>query len=313
MKDKSEKWYFETSGFNHLLNVIDFESFLNTRELQEIRNRKLLVSPITLWEIMLTSDDLNSDFLVFSAQNFFNKNLLATPTEIIIRYLNFAYPDNKVNYEIFTDLEIKNLWSKMTTDNSIKFVYDKEKLKKKTNLIRNISRNLPSILNNSDTLNDDAFLKSIAKVINVYYECLRDDEFLPVAADFDEYIFFKLVVTFVLILFILRLDVDSSVADSFWKETKINTADPTKMLMYFFEKYPLLFKRGPFLEMAVMAYNQVKLGKTNRGLVLDCYHMIYAPYVNWIVTGDEGFANLKQIENRYKSKITTCKRIKIWD
>lgn len=301
MTNNSEKWYFETSGFNYLLKAINFDSFLNTRELQEIKGRELLVSPITLWEIMLTDD--NSDFLVFSAQNLFNEKLLATPTEIIMRYLDFAYPANKINYPITTDLEIGNLWSKMTTDNSIKFIYDKEKLKDKTRLIRNISKNLSSILNNSVNPSADDFLKSTSKIVTVYYECLRDDGFLPKAKGFDEDILFKLVVLFVLILFILKLDIDSSVVDSFWKKENIDSSNPTNMLVYFFEKYPLILKKGPFLEMALMAYNQVKLGKTNRGLILDCYHMIYAPYVNWIVTGDEGFSNLKQVENRYERKI----------
>jgi len=31
--------------------------------------------------------------------------------------------------------------------------------------------------------------------------------------------------------------------------------------------------------------------------------MIYAPYVNWIVTGDMGFDNLKNLECHYRMKI----------
>jgi len=295
-------WYFETSGFNHLLKSIDFGSFLNTRELQKFRGRQLRISPITLWEIMLTSDDFNSDFLMFSAQNLFSEKLLATPTELIIRYLMNAYPENKINYNIDTELEIGNIWSKMTSDNSVKFDYDKSQLKEKTSLIRKISKNLPSII--SGTVNEsDFFLFNISKVVRVYYECLRDDGFLPSSSKFDEDVFFKLVILFAMLFFVLRMDFDSKVIERFWKSEGIAADDPTKILMYLFESYSELLKKGPLLEMAVMAYNQVMLGNTNRGLLLDCYHMIYAPYVNRIVTGDKGFDNLKKLEGQYSRKI----------
>lgn len=111
-----------------------------------------------------------------------------------------------------------------------------------------------------------------------------------------------------LLLFVLRLDFDSTVVESFWESANnIDVNDPTKMLICFFEKYPLLFKIGPILEMAIMAYNQILLGKPNRGLIFDCYHMIYAPYMDHIVTGDEGFVKLKSIENRYRGKLIHIK------
>lgn len=310
MKHKTEKWYFETSGFNTLKSVFDFDIFLNTRDLNEKLGRELLVSPITLWEIMLTTDDFDSDFLVFCAQNVFHKDLLATPTELIIRFLNNAYPENKINYPIYTSLALGDLWSKMTNNNSINFAYNKAALKERTSLIRMISKHLSSILSDSDNLKSNEFLSSLAKVTNIHYECLRDDGFLPDITDFEEDILFKLVVIFVLVLFIFKLDFETKTIDEFWMKSGVDASNPTEMLIHFFEKYPLIFKRGPFLEMAVMAYNQVKLGKTNRGLILDCYHMIYAPYVDFIVTGDEGFANLKIIENRYQMKITNINELK---
>lgn len=303
-------WYFETSGFNYFLESIDFESFLNTRELQKLRGRKLYVSPITLWEIMLTSDNLNSDFLVFSAQNLFSEKLLAAPTELIIRYLRNAYPENKVNYGIHTELDIGRIWSRMTTDNSVKFEYDKSKLKKKTSLIRKISNNLPSIIGGSVN-KDNQFLYNISKVISVYYECLRDDGFLSSSLKYNEEVLSKLVVLFALLFFVLRMDIDTNLIEEFWKDEEVPIDEPTKMLMHLFETYPELLKKGPLLEMAVMAYNQVMLGNTNRGLLLDCYHMIYAPYVNWIVTGDMGFDNLKKLESHYSGKIVHVSEMNI--
>ncbi len=61
----TEKVYFDTSGFNCFLENLRFGSFLNTRELQELRDRELLVSPMTIWELMLAGEDHNSDLLIF--------------------------------------------------------------------------------------------------------------------------------------------------------------------------------------------------------------------------------------------------------
>ena len=304
-------WYFETSGFNYLVGSFEFKTFLNTRELQELRGRTLYVSPITLWEIMLTSDNLHSDFLLFSAQNLFSEKLLATPTELIIRYLKNAYPENKINYDIYTELNIGKIWSKMTKDNSVNFEYSKSKLIKKTELIRNISNNLPSIIKGTIEQNKDGNLYRISEVLTVYFECLRADGFLPNSTKYDEETLNKLVVLFAMLFFVLRLDLDSNVIVKFLGDEGVPIEDPTKILTYVFENYSELFKRGPLLEMAVMAYNQVKLGNTNRGLLLDCYHMIYAPYVDWIVTGDDGFNNLKSMESRYRKKIIHVSKLGI--
>lgn len=296
-----KKWYFETSGFNHLLRSLDFDVFLNTRELQLLNKNELCVSPVTLWELMLTSDDFKSDFLIFAAQNLFSKRLLATPTEIIIRYLTHAYPENKINYDIYTDLEIGDLWSKMTTDNSVNINYDKTNLVEKTSFIRKISRNLPSIVycNVSDS---ESWIVSLSKIVDVHYECLRDDGFLPSTSKYDGEILFKLVVLMKMLFFVFRMDFDSSVVEEYWKNIECDS-NPTKRLMYLDESYPELFRVGPLLEMSVMAYNQVSIGDTNRGLLLDCYHMVYAPYVDFVVTGDEGFDDLKKLESRYTNKI----------
>ena len=304
-------WYFETSGFNHLVGSFDSKTFLNTRELQELRGRTLYVSPITLWEIMLTSDNFHSDFLLFSAQNLFSEQLLATPTELIIRYLRNAYPENKINYEIFTELNIGKIWSKMTKNNSVNFEYNKSKLIEKTELIRNISNNLPSIIKGTIEQTKDGNLYRISEVLTVYFECLRADGFLPNSTKYDEVTLNKLVVLFAMLFFVLRLDLDSSVIVEFLEDEGVPAEDPTKILTYVFENYSELFKRGPLLEMAIMAYNQVKLGNTNRGLILDCYHMIYAPYVDWIVTGDDGFNKLQSMESRYREKIIHVSKLKI--
>jgi hypothetical protein len=306
-----EKVYFETSAFNYLLKSIRFESFLNTRELQRRRGRQLFVSPVTLWEAMLTGK--NSDFLLFAAQNLFSEQMLAAPSEIIVRYLLNAYPENKVNYKIFTDLELGNIWGRMAHDNSVTFQYDKEKLREKTKFLRSISTNLSSIVKYPTITPSDPNLQGVANIVHTYYECLYDDGFLPKREGkrYDLEILYKLFILIVLVFFILNLDLDSGVIEDFWRNVGLAENDETKRVMYIFEKYPELLKRGPLLEITIMAYHQLQLGRKNRGLIMDSFHMVYAPYVDTIISADQDFSELRSQEKHYSRKLVHISEINL--
>jgi hypothetical protein len=301
----TEKVYFDTSGFNYFLGNLQFECFLNTRELQALRDRELLVSPITIWELMLAGDDQDSDFLLFSAQNFFSKRMLAAPSEIILRYLRHSYPENSVNYGIFTELRVGRIWAKMTEDNSLKFEYDKEILTQKTNFLRRISKNISSILKYPAVVPQATDIEHIAHVVNTFYECSLEDGFFEEVSGmkYDKRAFFKLYILFVLIIFVLRLDFEPEVMESFWKEEGLTDDQPTEKLMYIMEQYPELLKRGPLLELTVMAYHQFLAGSKSRGLILDSFHAIYTPYVDTIISADADFETLKQQESHYARKL----------
>ena len=260
---------------------------------------------------MLTGD--NPDFLLFSAQNLFSDNMLATPSEIIVRYLFNAYPENKVNYKIFTDLEIGNIWKRMAHDNSVTFQYDKEKLKGKTKFLRSISKNLSAIVKYPTIKLADPYLQNVANIVHTYYECLYDDGFLPKnkGTKYNQEILYKLFVLIILVLFILRLDLDSGVIEQFWHNVGIAEDEQTKRMMYIFEKYPELLRRGPILEITIMAYHQLQLGRKNRGLILDSFHMIYAPYVNTIISADKDFSELRAQEQQYERKLVHVSEINL--
>lgn len=298
-----EKVYFETSAFNYLLEKIPFESFLNTRELQRMRGRLLYVSPITLWEMMLTAD--NPDFFIYSAQNLFSEQMLASPSEMIIRYLLNSYPANKVDYEIFSDLDMAEIWKRMAHDNSVTFNYDKNQLKQKTNLLWGISKNLGSIIRYPAVKPHDEFLQSIAIVVNTHFECLQRDDFLPNidSARYDHRILYKVFVLIVFMIFILRIDIDNSATDKFWNNIGLGNDEANEKLIHIFENYPELFKCGPILEISIMTYHQLQSGKVNRGTILDSLHMVYAPCVNTIISSDSNFVDLKLKEERYKHKL----------
>lgn len=74
----------------------------------------------------------------------------------------------------------------------------------------------------------------------------------------------------------------------------VGISDTFERLKYLIRKYEVLIYRGPFLEMALMAYNQIKeIKKSSRGLFFDCLHSIYFLYIDFFITNDEHFQMLK--------------------
>ncbi len=305
MENFVERVYFETSAFNYFLNKLHWESFLGTRELQTRLGRELYISPITAWELML-SRQVDSDFMLYAAQNLFSENMLATPGELVTRYIRNAYPSNEINYSYFTDQDIGKVWDKMTRDNSVTMIYDQDELLEKTKFLRNISSNLSAIVRFPDVHIGPDILQHIASVVHTVYECLERDGFLTrwkKKTKYDVKILAKIYVIWIMGIFLLRFDLYNSPVERFWEEEALNTDDPVARLMHVTETYQELLHVGPIIEMTMMSYHQLTLGRKNRGLLLDSMHCIYAPYVHTILTADEDFRQLAIQETHYGRKM----------
>lgn len=299
--------YLETSGLNYLLDNLDHDAVIGTKEFQLRQKTKFVFSPVTLWEVMLNSNKDKADKMLFYMQSLGTEKLLASPSELITRYLEFSYPENNVNYDVFSNSDIGNVWTKMVHDSKKTMVYDLAKLKKHTYFLRKISKKFNQLVTSNQDLdqNLDQDLESIKLIINLLYECLKRDGFLnnEMTKDLNKEKYFKIVILFVLIIFYFRADIVSSCVEPFLKKTGIFDRNPTALLGNIFEKYNDILYVGPIAELSIMAYNQVENGSTNRGLILDCYHMIYAPYTNAIITSDVVFSNIKNMEKHYHWKV----------
>lgn len=305
-----ERVYFETSAFNYFLNALRWESLLGTRELQKKLGRELYISPVTAWELML-SRQIDSDFMLYAAQNLFSPNMLATPGEIVTRYLRNAYPKNEVNYNYFTDQEIGKVWERMTQDNSVTMVYDQDELLEKTKLLRIVSSNLSAIVCYPDMRVDSDILQNIAHIVHTVYECLDQDGFLTRWKNtrYDVRRLAKIYVIWIMGIFLLRFDLYNSPVENFWAEEALKSDDSVTRLMHITETYHELLYIGPIIEMTMMSYHQLALGRKNRGLLLDSMHCIYAPYVHTILTADEDFRQLAIQESHYVKKLKHVKEI----
>lgn len=299
--------YLETSAFNFLIENVGLPKFELTRAYQRRKGVIFVTSPMVLWEIMLNSDRERADMMLMAAQALFDPILLGTPTELTTRYLRSAYPQNAVNYDIRSGLSWTGLWAQMTRDFGRSMTYDFANLVRKSKPIRDISKNLASVIGNTAHPSEvvDLARTFVSGVFNALSEDLRAWGLDDVTA--------KFAILYAYLLLLTDADLDGTAARDFWIEKgfvgEMNHAKVTRV----FIDYPELFIRGPLLEMAVMAALQYQAGKTNRGAIYDGMHMVYAPHVAAILSNDKAFITLAESHPRYRARILHMSQVRITD
>lgn len=305
--DRCKRVYIETSAFNFLIEEVGLPKFELTRAYQRRKGVIFVTSPMLLWEIMLNTDRERADMMLMGAQALFDPILLGTPTELTTRYLRSAYPQNVVNYDIKSRVSWAGLWERMTRDFGRTMVYDFPTLVRKSKPIREISKNLTSVLEDTPHRTEivDLARTFVSEVFNALRDSLQDWGLDDVTA--------KFVILYTFLLLLAYADFDGTAAKDFWIEKGFVGALERAEVTRVFLDYPEVFVRGPLLEMAVMAALQYRSGKTNRGALYDGMHMVYAPYVSAILSNDNAFLALAAAHPRYRSKIFHMSQIKITD
>src|SRR5687767_6928747 len=87
-----QRVYFETSALNAFAAKHTIQDAIATKAFQNIRGRGWYISPLVLWEILLTTDKLQRETLIFFAQHLFESDLLPSPEELIVRYIKSGCP-----------------------------------------------------------------------------------------------------------------------------------------------------------------------------------------------------------------------------
>lgn len=295
--NRSERIYLETSALNALAEEVGIKALEIFRAEQRSRNRIFVTSPMLLWEIMQISDEKQADFMMMAAQALFDPVLLGTPTELVIRYLESAYPRNIVNYGIATALPWGAIWARMTRNFGCRLEYDREALLDKTRPYRDISRNLTSIIDGVPHKN--AMVEPARQYVGLIYDALEED----LKRQGPDGVTAKLVILYTYLLLLTCLDLDGSAARNFWASKDFPASLQHGQVSQVFIDYPEIFVRGPLLEMANMASMQYCSGKTNRGALHDGMHMVYAPHVDVILSADSAFLTMARSSSHYSAKI----------
>lgn len=283
-------YYLDTSGLNFLADRV--KKFDGLRIIKEQLNIEFYLSSITLWEVLLNSNAKRSDYLVYWAQFNCSPKLLKSPSELLIEYLINHCPskDRRRFYaEPFSNNEMATLWENI--HGKIERNIDSELgvMRERSQPLRSLSKKLKVIITDMcdstrDGYTDDPFHKKMEEFISVgkHHDLLTKE---------NERII-KISLIFLFFVVCVGIDLEAKIIDRYWNDLDIE--DVFERLDYLVETHPDILKRGPVVEMAVMADVQIRMQNSkSRGLFHDCLHTIYCYYSSHFVTGDVHFASLK--------------------
>lgn len=296
----SKNFYFETSGINYYSHNFTNNDIIATKAFQSAKGNIYYISPICLWEILLTKDEVLKEKLIYCSQNLFYNKLIKSPSEFIVNFVKSGIKVIESPYNIHTDLEIGQVWEQICYNKNKSLYIDEKILQDRTKILRKLSKNLYDVINRITldiTVQDETFYNQ--EIIRFYFMQIAE-EYGP----FDE-IQTKIVKISILLvnyIFCGQIDLDPTPYINFWNSLGIKS--PLERALFLFKNYKDIFLVGPFYMMATMAYVQISNGqKSNRGLILDCLHSIYLTYTDVFVTNDNHFNKLSEVIPIHGNKI----------
>ena len=89
---------------------------LATRQYHEAKGSLFYVSSIALWEILRTKDTGQREVLIQYVQNIGCKELIKSPAELIIGYIQAGCPHVESGHSLRSSLPLASVWSDVCLD-----------------------------------------------------------------------------------------------------------------------------------------------------------------------------------------------------
>ena len=273
-----------------MVNRFSIGDAIATKAFQEVRGRKWVISPIAIWEILLTNDDERKEEIIYFSQHLFHNELMPSPEEMIIKYIEQGCPKVEKQRTLISEAAIAEIWRDLCKTPQKTFIYDRDDLKKKNKLIVDINNKLHKIIRNSDLtidLGNDTLLHgvSLERMVNSL-SWVKAGEHISQ----EDRKIYKLSIFYMLIMLCSEVGVDPLSTQKFW--SKLGIDDTAERAYYLIKNYETLVHRGPIVQMAYMVYAQ-RNSKYSRGLFWDSLHAFYLTYVDYMFSEDEHFQDLK--------------------
>lgn len=306
--------YLDTSGLNFLADSVKDKDLIV--DVKKFLDMELYLSPVTLWEILLNSNEKRRDELIYWAQFNCSSKLLKSPTEILIDYINAGCPkSDKVLFrkQPFTSLDIGNTWGNIHQRQDLTIPIDFEALKNITVAHRQLSKQFKRIIEGMCSTKDDSY--NYEKDM-FHIAMLKTSEKLELSENIvtEHEVEFKIALIFVFFFICIGFELQNEPLSQFWELHK--ELDPVERFDYILSESPSLMVSGPILEMALMAKAQVSMDNCkSRGLIHDCMHALYSYYADYLLTGDEHFSKLRdETESEVFSQIMLTSELeKAWE
>jgi len=292
-----KKIYFDTNIYNFIAKNYSLQEYKMILDKFQV-----LLSPVNIWEVLLCSDELARERIVFSMQHICCENLLAEPEELIIDYiekkLKFRGLQIHSKDDYFCKSELQKIWSDVRRNRNKTFVTNEETIAR-INIFKYWDRFMQSCLRRDKSF-DYLFNK-----IDIY-EFFRYDDFNGVAT-LKEIIkkidklprisymtknLLKDCVFWTIFGFFVGFTIHQDPIRKYWDDLKI-TELSEKLKHFSSEEFKQFIDKGPFALMGALYVYQLR-HSLSRGNVFDRYHILYVDKVDIFVTSD---TRLKEFKN----------------
>ena len=305
-------FYLDTSALNFLADNVKDVDFL--AGLKEHLKFELFLSPVSLWEVLLNSNEERREYLIYWAQFNCASKLLKSPSEIIIEYIKQDCPikDRKIFRSApYSNMEIGETWENIHGKIDRTIPVDVNELKERSNVIRQLSKSLKRVINDmsddsQENYENDPFHKAMIMALG--------DLGLSRELDKKTERIYKITLIFIFFILCIGFELQNNIVRDFWNEKGLE--NHFERLDFIIANHSVLMVRGPVLEMAMMAETQLQMDNSkSRGLLHDCMHTIYCSYADNVITSDTHFEYLRNGVNHpaFEGIIMTSQLQKIWE
>ena len=284
--ERLHRVYFETSALNAFAEGRSVQDAIATKAFQNLKGRGFYLSPVTLWEVLLTSDEVSRERLIRFAQHLFEPVLLPSPEELIVNYIKSGCPLVEAEYPLVSTGTFAPVWKDICAVKEKTFIFESGLVRAKTDALRNIGRlfheftsfNSIDIAAKPGTAGTQV---SVQRVLDRY--SVIPSEFRE---DFEALRHIRLVAFFILVFLCAGASIEQEIVEDFWRtQGARNRLERIDMV---FSSFPQLVLRGPFNQIAHMAHFQSEK-KFSRGVYFDCMHSVYSLYADTFISADEHF------------------------
>lgn len=278
--------YFETSALNRFAATHNIQDAIATKAFQNARGRGWYLSPVVLWEILLTSKEDHREKIIHFAQHLFEPDLLPSPEELAIRYIEEGCPVEEKEYHLSSKGLFSAAWRDICAIKEQTLIYDPDAIAIKTRALREIGRLLHEFfkfgaIDISEQPGLVGLQVSIQQLLQRFNLIPEEHKEIPAAVRH-----YRLVAFYILLILCAGASIEREIVEDFWRKRSINRMD--ERIEYIFSRHPELIRRGPFQQIAFMTGFQ-SAHKFSRGVYFDSLHTVYSVYSDLMISADGHF------------------------
>jgi hypothetical protein len=287
----NSKVYLETSAVNLLADKYLGQDGKATKIFHGVRGTDFYISPVTIWEILLTNDPGRREVLIYYIQNIAHRELINSPAEFIVNYIKAGCPLEENKYKFHSKSSLSTTWTDICDNPAKTFVFEKDNLDKMSKSIRagfsEANKMIEDLGITGLTLNEKQqsqhSLEQLLKAMKtIKYEEMTDRNRRQ----------FKISLILILIILCYGIGFADNAVESFWAKLKVS--DTTDRFHFIITHHESLIYRGPFAVLSEMVLTQMEKGaKPTRGIFWDVLHSIYLVYTDYFFTADLHFKLLR--------------------